>query len=145
MGEWVGGSVRGCVHGFVLFCCCFFPPPLYRPRAGIVRRTTSVLPVSSDISPTSALARAKPSARAIKSSCVRCSTACDGVFHTPLGRFFEARLLNNQESANSERCVLGKLSARSLHRRPFWHRHYLFQLLWRYRPMENRPIHRRVR
>ena len=40
---WVGGSVRGCVHGFVFFfvCVCVFSPPLNRPRAGIVRRTTS--------------------------------------------------------------------------------------------------------
>ena len=66
--RWVGGSVRGCVHGFVrgwMRSGCvgsyyvvdgvlsfrdhvrgepvffLFFGPLYRPRAGIVRRTTS--------------------------------------------------------------------------------------------------------
>ena len=37
---WLGGSVRGCVHGFVSFFC-ISPPPLCLPRAGIVRRITS--------------------------------------------------------------------------------------------------------
>ena len=38
---WLGGSVRGCVHGFVGFFLVYVFPPLYRPRAGISRRTTS--------------------------------------------------------------------------------------------------------
>ena len=42
-GLWVGGSVRSCVHGLVgFFVFLFFFLPLYRPRAGIVQRTTSV-------------------------------------------------------------------------------------------------------
>ena len=42
-------------------------------------------------------------------------------------RFYpQARLLDVQEgaSANTERYVVGKLSARWFQRRPFWHRHY---------------------
>ena len=37
---------------------------------------------------------------------------------------FQARLLDNQEGANTERHVLGKLSARCFPRRPFRHRQY---------------------
>ena len=42
---WLGGSVHGFVHGFVgcFFFWDFFSLLLYRPRAGIVRRTTSKL------------------------------------------------------------------------------------------------------
>ena len=55
-----------------------------------------------------------------------------GVYHTPLGgrcvshpagAVFQARLLCNQEGANTERYVFGKLSARCFRRRPLWHRH----------------------
>ena len=60
----------------------------------------------------------------------------DGACHTP-GAVFQARLLDNQEGANTERNVLGKLSERCSQRRPSWH-------LWHYTPaveissMENR-------
>ena len=37
---WLGRSVRGFVHAFVCYFIYFFLPP-YRPRAGIVERTTS--------------------------------------------------------------------------------------------------------
>ena len=37
---------------------------------------------------------------------------------------FQARLLDNQEGANTERCVFGKLSAICFQRRPFWDRHH---------------------
>ena len=43
--------------------------------------------------------------------------------HTP-GAGFQARLLDNQEGANTERYVSGKLSARCFQRPPSWHRHY---------------------
>ena len=44
--RWLGGSVRGCVHGFVSFFLLYFFPLLYRHRAVIVRRTIidSILP-----------------------------------------------------------------------------------------------------
>ena len=57
-----------------------------------------------------------------------------GVYHTPHtpvgcishspGAFFQGRLLDNQEGANTERYVFGKLSARYFQPRPFGHRHY---------------------
>ena len=37
----------------------------------------------------------------------------------PLGAVFQGRLLGNQEGANTERYVFGKLSARRFQRRPF--------------------------
>ena len=48
--------------------------------------------------------------------CKTRSAVYDGVHHTspPLGRFFQARLLDNQEGANSERYVVGKLSRRDV-------------------------------
>ena len=45
------------------------------------------------------------------------------ISHLP-GAFFEARLLDLQEGANTERDVVSKLSARYFQRRHFWHRHY---------------------
>ena len=51
------------------------------------------------------------------------------IYHTPWSGF-QARLLYNQEgansanSANTERYVFGKLSARFFQRCPFWHRPY---------------------
>ena len=42
----------------------------------------------------------------------------------PTGAVLQARLLDNQEDANTERYVFGKLSARCFQRRLFWHRHY---------------------
>ena len=47
-----------------------------------------------------------------------------GVYHTPLGGGVIARLLDNQEDANTKRCVFGKLSAGCFQRRACWHRHY---------------------
>ena len=49
------------------------------------------------------------------------------VYITPLGRFFEARLLDNQEGANTERYIFGTLSARCFLSAPFffWHRDYI--------------------
>ena len=53
-------------------------------------------------------------------------TACtvyDGVYHTPLGRFSQGRLLDNQEGANrvkTGRYVFRKLSATYLPTRTFW-------------------------
>ena len=46
------------------------------------------------------------------------------VYHTPLEAVFQARLLDNQEGANTERYVVGKLSARCFQRRASWYRHY---------------------
>ena len=46
-----------------------------------------------------------------------------GVYHTPPGAVFQARLLDNQGGASNEREVFGKLSPSCLRRRPFWHRH----------------------
>ena len=42
----------------------------------------------------------------------------------PPGEVFQARLLDNQEDANTEPYVFGTLSAKCFLRRPFWHRHY---------------------
>ena len=57
---------------------------------------------------------------------LRYTTVCYCVYHiiTPPGAVFQARLLVNQEGANAERYVFGKLSARRFQRRPFWPRHY---------------------
>ena len=45
--------------------------------------------------------------------------------HThPAWAVFHARLLDNQEGANTEPYVFGTLSARFSQRRPLWHRHY---------------------
>ena len=49
------------------------------------------------------------------------TTVC--ITHPP-GAVFQGRLLENQEGANTERYVFGKLSARCFQRRPCWHRHY---------------------
>ena len=38
---WLGGSVRGCGHAFVGYLKNIYLP-LYRPRVGIVQRTTSI-------------------------------------------------------------------------------------------------------
>ena len=48
------------------------------------------------------------------------------VCHTshPPGAIFQGRLLDNQEDANTERQVFGKLSARRFQRRSFRPRHY---------------------
>ena len=48
------------------------------------------------------------------------------ITHDTPGAVFQARLLDNREgaSANTERYVFGKLSARCFPRRAFWHRHY---------------------
>ena len=43
--------------------------------------------------------------------------------HTPRVVFQPRPLLDNQEGANAERCIFGKLSARCFQRRHFWHRH----------------------
>ena len=42
----------------------------------------------------------------------------------PPGTFLQARLLDNQEGAETERYVFGKPSARCFQRRPFWRRHH---------------------
>ena len=42
----------------------------------------------------------------------------------PSGVVFQARLLDNQEGANTERYVFGKLSARCFQPRACWHRHH---------------------
>ena len=48
-------------------------------------------------------------------------TVYDGcVLHSP-GVFFQARLLDNQEGANTERHVSAKLSVRCFQRRALWH------------------------
>ena len=52
-----------------------------------------------------------------------CTTVCITMSHTPAAVFL-ARLLENQEGANAERCVFGKLSTRCFQRRPCWHRHH---------------------
>ena len=39
---WLGGPVRGCVHGFVGGLVLFLVAPLYQPRAVMVQRTTSL-------------------------------------------------------------------------------------------------------
>ena len=58
-----------------------------------------------------------------------------GVLHPPPpGAVFQARLLGNQDGANDERCVFGKLSVRCFPSRPF-QAPAPFQL-WRYRAME---------
>ena len=41
LGGWIGSWVRPWIRG--LFCFVLFFPPLYRPRAGIVRRTTTTV------------------------------------------------------------------------------------------------------
>ena len=46
------------------------------------------------------------------------------VYITPPGAVFQARLLDDQKGANTERCVFGKLSAGCFHPRPFGQRHY---------------------
>ena len=38
---------------------------------------------------------------------------------------FPSSVLDNQDGANTERFVVGKVSARCLQRRPFWHRQHL--------------------
>ena len=43
------------------------------------------------------------------------------VYYTPLEFFFQARLLDNQEGANTERHVSAKLSVRCFQRRALWH------------------------
>ena len=48
---------------------------------------------------------------------------------TPLGRFSKVDCSTTKSSANLERCVFGKLSARCSQRRLFWHT----TPLWRYR------------
>ena len=64
----------------------------------------------------------------------------------PSGGFFQARLLDHEGGANTERNVFGKLSERLFQRRYFWHRVYL-----NCRDIENRKsaqggvIHRRTR
>ena len=63
------------------------------------------------------------------------------VYITPLhppGADFQARVLDNQEGANTERYVLGKLSARCLQRRPAPTLLFIFRL-WRYRVREIGP------
>ena len=73
----------------------------------------------------------------------------DGVYQQPpQGQFFQARLLDNQEGANTERYVFGKLSATRFQRRACL-APTLCQLLWRYRPWKVGPVgcdaHRRMR
>ena len=46
------------------------------------------------------------------------------VYISPPGALIQARFLKNQEGANTERYVFGKLSARCFQRRPFRDRHY---------------------
>ena len=71
------------------------------------------------------------------------------VYIIPLWGGFQARLLDNQEGANAERYVFGKLSVRRFQRRPVLAPVLLEPLLWRYRPWEVGPggviLRRRIR
>ena len=62
----------------------------------------------------------------------------DGVYHTSLGTVFQARLLDNQEGADTNRYVFGKLSARCFYRRSFV-APILLQLSVEISTMEDRP------
>ena len=54
------------------------------------------------------------------------------------GGFFQARLLDNQEGANTERCVFGNISVRCFLTPASFGTGTVFQL-WRYWPMEISP------
>ena len=47
-----------------------------------------------------------------------------GVLSQPPGAVFQARLLDNEDGAHTERHVFGKLSASCFQCPPFWRRHY---------------------
>ena len=93
------------------------------PRA---RRTTPCIKVRVQ-------AAMSPPLAARDASCGRCLNRrllqavrypCTTVCIYPRGSVFQARLLNNQKGANTERHVFGKLSARCFKPPLFWHRYY---------------------
>ena len=73
----MGGSVSGCIHGLVgqVGVGTVFSPPIYRPRAGIVRHTNTVVwyinvtPLYSSVVPV--LVRPWQCAHGIISTCKR--------------------------------------------------------------------------